>query len=88
MGRVTDYPLRTRWKTLTPNEFELREAARFSSLSWQEFDDLPGTTEVADLLDIPNSKCAVVAYYRMSRLYDAVMLDLREKYPPPVRRGR
>jgi len=64
-----------------PNEFEMREAAMFSGLTWAEFKELPGTSEVATQLGEPNSKCAVVAHYRMSKLFDAVMIDLRKRFP-------
>lgn len=60
----------------------MREAARFEGLSWQEFEDLPGTTEVAEQFGVSNSKCSVIAHYRMHNLYEAVMADLQVKFPP------
>lgn len=50
-------------------------------MSWEAFQQLPGTMEVAELLEEPDSKCAVIAHYRMARLYDAVIAELHEKYP-------
>jgi hypothetical protein len=50
-------------------------------MSWEMFQGLPGTMLVADLLEVADSKCAVIAHFRMSRLFDAVMADLQAKYP-------
>lgn len=81
MGKVTQYKLTDRWKTAFPSELEFREAARFAEMSWAEFEALPGTPEVMRQLDLTNNKCAVIAHYRMTRLFDAVMSDLRQKFP-------
>ncbi len=45
---------------------------------------LPGTREVARQLEVGNCKCDVIAQYRMARRFEAVMMDLRQKYPEPT----
>lgn len=79
---MTDYPLQQRWKIAFPTELERREAARFANMTWAEFSRLVGTSEVAEQLGLSNSKSAVVAHYRTRRTFDAVMDDLRAKFPP------
>lgn len=78
---MTDYRLKNRWQVWFPSELERREAARFAGITWTEFEELPGTRAVAEQLELSNSKCDVVAHYRMSRLYEAVLYDLQRKYP-------
>lgn len=80
-GKINHYPYRDRWKTWWPSELERREAARFVHMEWEHFQSLPGTREVAEQLEIDNSKCSVIAQYRMVLLNDAVLADLRRKYP-------
>jgi hypothetical protein len=59
----------------------MREAAKYSQITWEEFTELPGTTQVANLLGLNNSQCAVIAHYRMTSLFEQVMIDLRRRHP-------
>lgn len=78
-GKLSNYPLKNEVRAWFPTEFEQREAARFSGLTWQEFQRLPGTITVARMLEIDNSKCEVIAHYRISQRYQAVMADIQAK---------
>lgn len=78
---MTEYHLTSRWRTAFPTELEEREAARFAGMTWEQYSLLVGTSKVARLCGEDNSKCAVIAHYRMTMLFDAVMLDLKRKNP-------
>lgn len=80
-GPITEYRLRVRWEAGFPSELEQREAARFAGLKWEEYQELPGTREVAEQWGENDSKCDVLAHYRMTNLFDAVMGDLNKRFP-------
>lgn len=62
-------------------ELEEREAARFAGMSYAEYLDLPGTRQVAQLWDVDDCKCDVIAHYRMMNRFDAVTVDLHKRFP-------
>jgi hypothetical protein len=86
-GRLSNYPVTNEVRAWFPTEFEQREAARFSGLTWQEFQDLPGTMTVARVLEIDNSKCEVIAHYRIAQRYQAAIADIQHKIARARTRG-
>lgn len=64
-----------------PLELEEREAARFAGMSYSEYLELPGTRQVANLWGEPDSKCDVVAHFRMMNRFEAVSIDLHHRFP-------
>ena len=55
-------------------------------MTWDEYCGLCGTMRVARMLGLNNSKCAVIAHYRMASLLGAVLADLQRKYPEKVKK--
>lgn len=81
-GPIDDYEITDRrWKSGMPMELEQREAARFALMSFNEYQELPGTRQVALLWGETNSKCDVIAHYRAMTRFDAVSMDLSKRFP-------